>query len=352
MGYEDGWAALNMDMPGIIPRTEFSATEHWPLIKAVTGMEVDQGSTLGERARAGAEFMKAWDFGLIWNTLVFNQYYRGRVTNMGHGQWLSGGADKDDQVHCPFTSPEEVLAYDPMDENGLYEQERLINDFKGHYDLFRNYYPDAVNMSGTYVSLFSGMINIFGWEMLLLAGGTDMEGFGRVVQRYEKWISQFFIAFAETDIPVMMVHDDITWASGPVFRPAWYREYIFPAYKRLWAPVIEAGKKLIFTSDGDYTMFMPDIVDCGAHCLVMEPLTDMAAFAEQYGQTHSFIGNADTRVLLLGSKEEIRAEVERCIKIGKNCPGFIMAVGNHIPVNTPVENALYYNEVFEGLRYR
>lgn len=29
-----------------------------------------------------------------------------------------------------------------------------------------------------------------------------------------------------------------------------------------------------------------------------------------------------------------------------------MAVGNHIPANTPVENALYYNEVFEQLRSR
>jgi len=26
-----------------------------------------------------------------------------------------------------------------------------------------------------------------------------------------------------------------------------------------------------------------------------------------------------------------------------------MAVGNHIPANTPVESALYYNEVYEEL---
>ena len=27
--------------------------------------------------------------------------------------------------------------------------------------------------------------------------------------------------------------------------------------------------------------------------------------------------------------------------------GYIMAVGNHIPANTPVENALWYNEFYE-----
>jgi len=29
-----------------------------------------------------------------------------------------------------------------------------------------------------------------------------------------------------------------------------------------------------------------------------------------------------------------------------------MAVGNHIPPNTPVDNALFYNEVYEELAQR
>ena len=69
-------------------------------------------------------------------------------------------------------------------------------------------------------------------------------------------------------------------------------------------------------------------------------------------KTHVFIGNADTRVLLTGTKEQIRAEVERCMAIGKGCPGYFLAVGNQIPANTPVENALYYNEVYEELARR
>ena len=68
--------------------------------------------------------------------------------------------------------------------------------------------------------------------------------------------------------------------------------------------------------------------------------------------THAFIGNADTRILLRGDKPAIRAEVERCMAIGKDCPGFIMAVGNHIPPNTPIDAAIYYNEVYMELRDR
>ena len=87
-------------------------------------------------------------------------------------------------------------------------------------------------------------------------------------------------------------------------------------------------------------MFLDDVADVGAHGFLMEPMTDMAYVAEKYGRTHFFIGNADTRILLSGTKAEIRAEVERCMDIGKNCPGFFLAVGNHIPANTPVASAL------------
>lgn len=121
----------------------------------------------------------------------------------------------------------------------------------------------------------------------------------------------------------------------------WYREFIFPNYRKLFAPIHESGKKLLYTSDGDYSLFIDDIAGCGVNGFVMEPMTDMRYIAEKYGETHCFIGNADTRVLLSGTEEEIRSEVQRCMDIGKKYPGFIMAVGNHIPANTPVENALY-----------
>ena len=352
MGYEDALAAFNLEMPGKIPRTEYGATENWPLIKAVTGLKVNYSSDLLDKLNAGKAFMDAWDYGLVWNVLVHYQYLQGRVTNMGHAEFDADGLDLDQNVSCPFNSPEEVLAYDPWEEAGLYEKNALTEQFEGVYNFFCGHNPNALNMSGIYITLFSGMIAVFGWEMLLLAGGQDRKGFGKVVQRYEKWIKQFFEAFAESNIPIMMVHDDITWTSGPVFHPEFYREFIFPAYTRLFAPIIESGKKIIFTSDGDYTLFFDDLVDCGIHCFVMEPFADMALFAERYGKTHSFIGNADTRILLNGSREQIRAEVERCINIGKDCPGFFMAVGNQIPANTPVDNALYYNEVFQELRCR
>jgi uroporphyrinogen-III decarboxylase len=173
-----------------------------------------------------------------------------------------------------------------------------------------------------------------------------------VTNRYCDWVRQYFEALGAADVPVVMIHDDIVWTSGAIFPPDWYRRHVFPNYRKLFPPILDSGKKLLYTSDGNYTEFIDDVAGCGVTGFVLEPTTDMRHIAEKYGRTHAFIGNADTRILLSGSKAQIRAEVERCMAIGKKCPGFFMAVGNHIPPNTPVENALYYNQVYQELSRR
>ncbi len=159
-------------------------------------------------------------------------------------------------------------------------------------------------------------------------------------------------AWARTSIPFFICHDDIVWTSGPVFHPEWYRRYVFSRYARLWEPLKEAGKKVLFCSDGDFTMFADDLAGAGADGFIFEPLTSLEQIAGCYGSTKVIVGNADTRILTFGSREEIRREVERCMSAGKPCPGFVMAVGNHIPYNVPIENALYYFELVRRMGRR
>lgn len=352
MSYEDGWAALNLQMPPRVPRTEYSAHEHWGLVSAVTGMAVGPDSPSPLRRQASQAFIQAWHYDFWWSILIHRKEFGDLCTDMGHAEYAAGGGDRRDTVSCPFSEPEQVLAFDPMAAYGRKDRSELVLRFERDYRARCQALADLVNMTGVYITCISGLIDIFGWEMLLLAAGVDAAGFGEVTNRYCRWMQQYFDALAGSDVPVVMVHDDIVWTSGAVFQPDWYRTYVFPNYRRLFAPLLEAGKKIIYTSDGTYTAFVDDIVACGVHCLVMEPTTDMAYIAERYGDRIAFIGNADTRILLSGTKPQIRREVERCMAIGKRCPGFFLAVGNHIPANTPVENALYYNEVYEQLSQR
>jgi uroporphyrinogen-III decarboxylase len=352
MSFADGWAALNLEMPPRVPRTEFSAWRYWDLIRAVTGIVVAPESSAEQKQSASSAFMKAWNFDLRWATLIGNEDLAACRTDMGHAEYDAGGTDRREAGTCPFQAPEEVLAFDPWAVYGPQEHTTLVQRFEAHYRQQCTQTPDLVNMTGIYITLVSGLIEIFGWDMLLLAAGTDRTAFGRLADRYASWIQQYFDALAATSVPVVMVHDDIVWSTGPFMAPGWYREHVFPNYRTLLAPLRDAGKKILYTSDGNFTRFVDDIAACGVHGFVLEPWTDMAAIAERYGKTHVFVGNADTRILLTGTREEIRAEVQRCMDIGKQCPGYFMAVGNHIPANTPIENALYYNEVYEHLSRR
>lgn len=352
MSYEDGWAAINLEMPRRVPRTEYSAEGHWDLISAVTGIRVSVESPEDVKQQASIAFMRAWNYDLIWSILIDRNEFGSVYTDMGHGVYAAGGVDRRAASSSPFRSPEEVLAFDPWEQLGARDQAELTRRFEAHYRSNCATYPFAVNMTGIYVTLISGLIDLFGWDLLLLALGSDPAGFGQLANRYAAWMQQYFVALAEANVPLVIVHDDIVWSSGPFARPAWYRQYVFPNYRKYFAPLLDSGKKILFCSDGNFNEFIDDIAATGVHGFVFEPLTDLAYIVGKYGKTHVIVGNADTRVLLMGNRAAIRAEVERCMALGKPCPGYFMAVGNHIPPNTPVENALYYNEVYETLGRR
>ena len=352
MSFEDGWAAIHLEMPGRIPHTEYSIESHWDLIRVVTGMNVSVTSPEAVRRAAGIAFQKAWNFDFFWNITIGGEEVEPWRTDMGHAEYAAGGVDRRDTIHCPFKDVEEVLAFDPMEKLAIPDPVSLVRRFEADYIQHCVLRPFGVNMAGIYISLVSGLIELFGWELLLVAAGTDPKGFGALTDRYAAWIQLYFDALARADVPVVMIHDDMVWTSGPIMRLGWYRDHIFPNLKKLIAPLIESGKRVIYTSDGDYSKFIDDVAACGVHGFVLEPSTNMEYMIERYGKTHVIIGNADTRILLGGTRSQIRAEVERCMRQGKNCPGYFMAVGNHIPSNTPIENCLYYNEVYEELSRR
>jgi len=348
-GSEDGWSALNLEMPARIPRTEFDAEYHWDLVRAVTGKEVDSDSKPEDKQQACRLFREAWNYDLLFNCLQIDDDFGSWHSDMGHAAYAAGGGDYNAKVRCPFTTAEQVLEFDLEQAWGQHEVGELVSRFENNYHNVKHDNPNLVNMTGVYFTCFTGLIYTFGWEMLLLAGGTDPQALGAVAERYTRWIEPYFKAMAKCSSPVLYCHDDIVWTSGAVFHPEWYRRYIFPSYRKLFKPLIEAGKKILYICDGDYSEFVQDVAGCGVHGFFFEPCMSLEMMAERFGKTHVLIGNVDTRTLLYGTNDDIRHQVKRCVRVGKKCPGYFMAISNMIPANTPVEKALYYNECYENL---
>jgi uroporphyrinogen-III decarboxylase len=155
-------------------------------------------------------------------------------------------------------------------------------------------------------------------------------------------------AQARTGIEVYINHDDMVWSEGPFMAPEFYRRVIFPRYAELWKPLKAAGKKVLFCSDANFTMFIDDIFAAGADGIIFEPMTSLDYAVEKYGRSKVIIGSkVDCRTLTFGTKAQIQAEIDATLQLAFGCPGFVMAVGNHIPSNVPVDHALFY---FDYLR--
>ena len=164
MSYQDTGAAIHGEMHSGIPRTEYSAESHWKLVEKVTGIPVNEKSSDEVRGNASRAFMKAWDYGYIWNTLIHAEELDKCRTRMGHAVYATGGVDFDRRIECPFEDVEDVLEFDAVEIYGIHPHAQLVERFNKNYRERQEWFSDAVNVTGTYITLISGLLEIFGWE--------------------------------------------------------------------------------------------------------------------------------------------------------------------------------------------
>jgi len=105
MSYQDGWAAINLEMPERVPRTEYSVERHWDLIRAVTGIKVGVDSPPEVQAQASVAFMRAWNYDFFWSTLIGREEFGAVCTDMGHAEYAAGGVDRRDTVFWSIQHP-------------------------------------------------------------------------------------------------------------------------------------------------------------------------------------------------------------------------------------------------------
>ncbi|MCD6519623.1 MAG: hypothetical protein J7M05_06845 [Anaerolineae bacterium] len=345
MSYQIGIDAFRLRSTPRLAHTEYCSNA--ALKRVVTGLPDDDPNQ--ER-----EFYRLWECDYIWSVNDGPEPWkkRGRVTDMGHSEFLEGGVDLRQPKPCPFKTVEEAWAFDAVAEYGLTDFETLVAYYEQWYQEKQQAFPEQVVSGGYYNTLISGAIAIFGWDMLLLAA-SDQRRFAKVLDSIFQQSLHHFRAWAQTSIEVFMCHDDMVWSQGPFMHPDFYRAEIFPRYKELWSVLKKAGKIVAYTSDGDWSMFLDDVVEAGADALCFEPMVPLELVVQKYGQSHCLIGSkVDARTLTFGTREQIQAEIDATLALAKGCPGFMFAVGNHIPSNVPVENALFYFEYLSQHWYR
>jgi hypothetical protein len=312
--------------------TEYSLEYHKAYLADRTGLSPDDPGVIGQ-----AYELFAFDF--LWRTNdgLVDWAGRGRTTDMGHATYASDGSDRREPVQSPFGSVEEVWAFDAVEEYGLPHFEEQVRAYESMVRDSRKAHPNQLSTGGYYRTIVSGAIAAFGWDMLLMAASDPV--------RMEKVLDSFFQrtlfhmrAWAKTSVEAVIQHDDFVWMSGPFMHPDVYRKTIIPRYGELWKPLHEAGKKVLFCSDGNFMEFAHDLAEAGADGFIFEPCNDFDFMVDNFGKTKCLVGSfVDCRDLTLGHWEKVREDIDKTFDRLADCRGAIVAVGNHLPPNIPEE---------------
>ena len=278
-------------------------------------------------------------------------------------RWGDGDSTTFQHGEAYFHSPEDVFAFSPLDkadfrdwvhvvENWDYSSEEIIYQY-----LRKNYpsewgdaspegLPTRVNF---YNTTFMWPLLCFGWE-LFLACALDIR-FERVMDEFVEINRRTFRAFARLPVNFVVCHDDIVMSRGPVCSPKWMHKFVFPRYEEYWAILKDAGKQVIFMSDGCMDAFADDVMACGALGIISEPYTDYKTIAHRHKDCF-LAGEGDNRILMRSDPDEIKAMVASMVETGRMSGGYMMCIGNHIPWNVPPEAIKRYLDLSREIGYR
>jgi hypothetical protein len=138
------------------------------------------------------------------------------------------------------------------------------------------------------------------------------------VQARTDWAVRWIQAVADPALsPVALIAEDFSTKQGPIFSPALLRKEHFPGVSRLAEAWHSRGMKVIYHSDGNFRLVIPDLIETGVdgfYCLEPAVGMDIVEFRRRWPE-HFWAGGIDGVDLMeQGTPEQVRAEVHRVIR--------------------------------------
>ena len=188
----------------------------------------------------------------------------------------------------------------------------------------------------------------FGWEPFLIASALEPRKFGKILDRFGQAslaVAKGWVEIEGTEL--MVIHDDIAGTRGVIMSPQWYREYVFPWYRRIFGAIHEKGRKVLYISDGNYMPMLDDILDTNPDGLYIESTSmDPGEFMSRAGKDKLFLIKSDSRNIDFGTPDDIYEELKRLRELHDEFPGMMMYRGGG---NPKPGNAEAFNRYFQEL---
>jgi uroporphyrinogen decarboxylase len=187
-----------------------------------------------------------------------------------------------------------------------------------------------------------------GLESLFMDMATNKKYVEALAERVVEWLVEFWDLVLEEVGPyvhVVELSDDLGGQHGPLFSPELYREIYKPRHRRLTELIHSKTEARIFLHCcGSIRWALPDLIESGIE--IINPVQVSARDMETDGLKREFGrdivfwgGGADaTKVLPLGTPEQVREEVKRRVHDLAPGGGFVFAPIHNIQADVPPEN--------------
>ena len=132
--------------------------------------------------------------------------------------------------------------------------------------------------------------------------------------------------------------DDLSYGSGPMIDPKFFRKYVFPWYEEIAA--ICRKNDLLFHSDGSLWPMLDDLASVGFQALhpIDPTCMDIRQVKEKVGKKIGILGNIDVDLLARGTPEQVRQLTKETIRDIAPGGGFALGSGNSVPNWARFEN--------------
>ncbi len=176
-------------------------------------------------------------------------------------------------------------------------------------------------------------------------------------QTLKFWLGWFdgFLTTVGDVVDVIMIGDDLTGQTGPLFSPDFYRRVVKPRHKQLVQYIkSRTTAKVWYHTCGACRQYIPDLLDNGIDALnpVQISATGMepAALKSDFGDRLVFWGGAidAQHILPHADPATVREQVRRNIEAFKPGGGYVFNNVHNLQSDVPPENILaMYDAAFE-----
>jgi uroporphyrinogen decarboxylase len=203
--------------------------------------------------------------------------------------------------------------------------------------------PPGMKIIAVLGKIFTASWELLGFERFCELLYTEPAFIEELIER----VGSLQVAVCERIAPLGVVGavwtpDDIAFKTGPLLAPSWFRERLFPHYKKMAEICRGLDKPFIYHSDGDLSSMIDTIMDtgfCALHPVEPEAM-DIYDLRKRVGKNLCLLGNVRVDTLSTGTRDEIRALVrDRITRLGYE-GAYCVGSSNSVPNYVPFENYL------------